>query len=215
VNNILCLTGVSLPPPEQHLVYDFGFAAEDIQLDRSLAAKLARLINKSDPAKEAFYFGKAMAKILAKELAVELRMRRIKAYLARDDVIAAAKTAFITGRLLLVSEGDSTLRTFVGFGLGRTEMRTQVQLFSGTGDASVLLTEATTTAKSNMKPGLPSMIGAGGAAGGLVEGAAVAGVTTISNEEFFAVSEADAKRTATALADWVADYYRQQGWLLP
>jgi hypothetical protein len=43
----------------------------------------------------------------------------------------------------------------------------------------------------------------------------VAGITTITSEEFYETVEADAKRTAAKLADWVADYYRQQGWLQP
>lgn len=204
-----------LPRPEQVLVYDFTVLPGDTRLDSGLGPKLNRLINRTDQSKEAMYLGKAFARILATNLAVELRMRGIKAYHGRDDTLPGDNTISIMGRFLRIDEGNSTLRTVIGFGLGGTEMQSYVRLLRATEGQTQLLAEAYTMANSNLKPGMPPMIAAGGAAGALVEVAAVAGITTISNERFFATAEADAKRTAVELADWVAHYYRQQGWLGP
>ena len=208
-------TDTRIAPPEQIVVYDFVFSPGDIKPDRSFGSKLTALINASDSSQEILYLGRAMASILSRELIIELRLRGIKAYRGRGDALPNVTASTIRGRLLSIDEGNGSMRTLVGFGLGRTETRTQVQLRSGVGEDALLLAEATTTAKSNLIPGLPSIIGAAGAGGAAWAGAALGGMTMIANERFFAANEADIKRTAKELADWVTDYYRQQGWLTP
>jgi len=204
-----------LPRPDRVLVHDFTVTPDDIQLDRGLGPMAARFINGTDPSKEVIYLGEAFAKVLATNLAVELRMRGIKTYPGSAYTTPEETTLSIKGRFLRIDEGNGTLRTLVGFGLGGTEMRTRVQLLHGIDGNTQLLAEAESTTKSNLKPGIAAMIGIGGGAGSLLAGATVAGITTIPSERFFATAEADAKRTAEKLADWVAEYYRRQGWIRP
>jgi hypothetical protein len=56
------------------------------------------------------------------------------------------------------------------------------------------------------------LFGCGAATGGLAVAGAIGGTTTIANEAVFATVQQDAKRTATQIADRIADYYRTQGW---
>ena len=207
-------TGV-LPPPELVWVYDFTVTADEIELDSGLGPRLARLIGETVPAQEKLRVGRALGKVLATNLATELRLRGIKARRANDQTEPEETAASIKGQLLRVDEGYGTLRTVVGFGFGGTELQTHAQLFHGAGGDTQLVAEADTRTKSSLVPGIPSIIGVGWAGGSIWGGAVVAGLTTVPSERFYATVEADAKRTAEKLADWVADYYRQQGWLRP
>ena len=196
-------------------VYDFTITPNEVDLDSGLGPQVAQLIGKTVPAKEKLRVGKALARLLSVNLATELRGRGIKARRANDQTEPEETAAFIKGRLVCVDEGNSALRTVLGFGFGRTGLKAHVQLFHGEDGDTQLVAEADTAAKSSFKPGIATMVGIGGAAGSLLGGAVVAGITTITSEEFYETVEADAKRTAAKLADWVADYYRQQGWLRP
>jgi hypothetical protein len=204
----------ALPRPDRVLVYDFVITPHEVELDRGLGPKLTRLINGTAQNREEIHLGRAIAKILSENLATELRMRGIKVCRNSSNILPGEIIASIKGRLLRVDEGNGTLRTLVGFGLGGTEIRTHVQFLHEADGNAQLLAEAETTTKSNLKPGITPIIGAG-ATTSLLAGAVVAGITTITSERFFATVEADAKRTAAELAEWVADYYRQQGWLGP
>ena len=74
----------------------------------------------------------------------------------------------------------------VGFGIAR-QVFTHVRIFQGTGLRLGLVAEADVATKSNLQSGL----------GPLLE-------DTV---------QADAKRTATEIAERIADYYRRQGWI--
>ncbi len=201
-----------LPPPDRVLVYDFAVTPDEVELDRGLVPKLTRLINGTVQREEKIHLGRAIAKILSENLATELRMRGIKAYRNSANILPGEIIVLIKGQLLRVDEGNGTLRTLVGFGLGGTKITTLVQFIYEAGDNAQLVAEAGTATRSNLKPGITPIIGAG-ATRSLLAGAVVAGITTITSERFYATVEADAKSTAAELAEWVADYYRQQGWL--
>jgi len=204
-----------LPQPDYVWVYDFAVMPDEVELDSALGVKLIRLINSTSSTEEKVRIGRALARVLSVNLATELRMRGIKARRASDVDPPEGTTIFIKGQFLRVDEGNGAFRTMVGFGLGGTEVQTHVQLFHGGDGDTRLVAEADTATKSSLKPGMPSMIGMGWVGGSILGGAVVGGLTTLTSEEFYETVEADAKRTAAKLAQWVADYYRQQGWRVP
>ena len=205
----------ALPRPAFVLVYDFAVTPDEIELDRGVGATLVRLNNPTMPAEEKLRVGRALARVLSAHLATELRLRGIKARRASGNNFAEETTASIKGQVLRVDEGNGTLRTVLGFGFGGTELRTHAQFFHGADGDTQLVAEADTATKTDLKPGIPSMIGVGWAAGSILGGAVAAGLTTLPSETFYATVEADAKRTAAKLAAWVAEYYSQQGWISP
>jgi len=207
-------TGV-LPPPEVVWVYDFTVTPSEVDLDSGLGPQVARLIGQTVPAKEKLRVGRALARMLANNLATELRGRGINARRANNQIEPDETAASLKGQLRRVDEGNSALRTLVGFGFGGTGLQAHAQLFHGGNGNAQLVAEAETATRSSLLPGIPTMVGIGGGAGSLLAGAVVASITTITSEEFYQTVEADAQRTAAKLADWLADYYRQQGWLGP
>ena len=110
------------------------------------------------------------------------------------------------------AQGDRTLRTMVGFGLGGSELRTRIHIYQGAGRSARLVAEGETSTQSGLKPGIGVMLPLGAAAGTAATAAVVSGSTTIASEAFFATVEADARHTAEAVAERIGDYYRRQGW---
>ncbi len=128
--------------------------------------------------------GKALARALSANLVSELRRRGIEADRAGESAAPGENTASIRGRFLPADGSDST-SNLVGFTLRGGQVRTRVQLFQGTGLKLQLVGEGETVTPSGLKPGT-----AGDAA-----------------------VDADAKRTAQVLAERIAGYYRQEGWI--
>jgi len=128
--------------------------------------------------------GKALTRALSANLVAELRSRGIEADRAGDGAAPGDRTASIRGRFLR-SDGGGNGTTTVGFALRDGQVRTRVQLFQGTGLKMQLVGEGETVTPSGLKPG-------------------AAGDATV---------DADAKRTAQVLAERIAGYYREEGWI--
>ncbi|HEU4345351.1 MAG TPA: DUF4410 domain-containing protein [Candidatus Binatia bacterium] len=129
--------------------------------------------------------GRAVAHALSVNLVRELRNLGIEAYRASETSPPGETTASIRGRFLRTDQGDSTSGTPVGFAFGR-EIRTHVQFYQGSGRNLQLVGEGEATTQSSVKPG------------------------TGATPDFV---EADAQRTARAVAERVASYYRREGWI--
>lgn len=128
--------------------------------------------------------GKALARAISANLVSELRSRGIEADRGTDAAPPGNSTASVRGRFLR-ADGRDTALTTVGFTLRDSQVRTRVQLVQGTGLSLQLVGEGETVTPSGLKPG---------AAGN-------------------AAVDADAKRTAQVLAERIAGYYRQEGWI--
>lgn len=127
--------------------------------------------------------GKALAQSISADLVSELRSRGIEAARAADSAPPGETTASVRGRFLRADGGDGTSNT-VGFTLRDSRVRTRVQLFQGTGLKLQLVGEGETVTPSGLRPGVAA-----------------------------ANIDADAKRIALALAERIAGYYRQEGWI--
>jgi hypothetical protein len=129
--------------------------------------------------------GRALAKALSEGLVKELDRRGIESSLASEGGRPGETTASIRGQFQSATSGE---RTGAGFTLTAKELRTRIQILQGSEHNLRLVAETEYTMHSTLRPGLPPE--------------SVAGAVN-----------ADASRAATALADRIADYYRQQGWI--
>jgi Domain of unknown function (DUF4410) len=176
--------------PDRVLVYDFAATPEGMESYPGEAGAVAQT-------EEEIFVGKALAKALTNSLVSELRSRDISAYRASEAAPPGAATASIQGRLMRIDE-RTRARPAAGFGFGGNRVGTHILIFQGAGGSFSLVAEADTETQTSLKPGMAA--GAGGA-------------TTAANQTFQAVVEADASRVAQAVADRIANYYRQQGWI--
>lgn len=129
--------------------------------------------------------GKALAQALSANLVTELASRAIEAERAGRTGTPGETTASVRGTFLRTDRSDSATSSPVGFALGGGQLRTRVQLLQGTGVKLQLVGEGQISTPSGLRPG-------------------AAAATTI---------DADAKRIAQMLAEQIAGYYRQEGWI--
>ena len=170
--------------PDRLLVYDFAVTPDELEIKGGLDPQASGGIGTEAQTREDIQVGQAFAKALTDSLVQELRNRGIEAYRATGAAPAGPNTASIKGRFLRTGQGVGN--TLIGFGLRGGQVRARIQIFQGTGVNLGLVAEAETVTPSSLKPGLGPMLGA--------------------------TVEADAKRTATEIAERIADYYRRQGW---
>ena len=197
--------------PDFILVNNFAVKPNEVMVDQGVgmvAAREAGLLNQTD---EEVKIGRIAAETMATKLVAALRDAGIKAYRAGDNVKPTTRTVIVGGRFLTVDQGNRTLRVAVGFGLGRTELRTQVVAYQN----RVKIAEAETSTGSAPQPGVAVSLGAGAVAGSVASAAVGAGTGATANEMFMSTVEADSQRTAKELAARIVKAYRNRGWLPP
>src|SRR5262245_16761032 len=118
----------------------------------------------------------------------------------------------IQGHFLRIDEGSAVKRFVVGFGVGATELRTQVEMFQVTDGGWQPITRFETVAEGARFPGA-----AFGIAGGAAAGAAVAGSAAVSSgvgavRELRASIDADARRTAEQIGKKFSELKFLQRW---
>ena len=205
----------SLPHPDQILVYDFAVSPDEIQLDRGISARIEDLINKTPRTGEERDVGRAVANALAMHLVEEIRALGLPAQRASGVAPAKGNILEIEGQFISIDEGNRTERVVIGLGAGRTDVKTYVQVFDARGGRRVIASEFETDARSGYKPGMAETMGVGAAAGHLGTSAAIGGALAAGSETFAANVEADAKRTAKAIAKQLEQFFVDQGWIQP
>ena len=197
--------------PDFIQVYNFAVKPDEVLVDQGVGLTVARdagLMNQTD---EEVQLGRIASQTLTTKLVAALRKEGIQAYRKGDNVRPTARTVILTGKFLAVDEGNRTLRTLVGFGLGHTQLRAQVVAYQN----HVKIAEAVTTTGSAPRPGVAVSLGTGAIAGSIGTAAISGGATTAAGELFMSTIEADSTHTANELATRIATAYRQRGWLPP
>jgi hypothetical protein len=145
-----------LSEPDRVLVRNFAVTRSEVELDAGIAPSLMRDVSGEVESAEALKVGHAAAEALADELVNQLVEKGIPAARADRTTPLKSTTAVVVGRFVTLDEGNQTVRTLIGFGLGGSEVRTQVRVHQG----GMLIAEADTSANSGYKPGAAVTLGA-------------------------------------------------------
>jgi hypothetical protein len=162
--------------------------------------------------------GRKVANSLSENLVKELRSYGILAERATDHPSKTDNVVFVKGRFLSIDEGNSTQRMIIGFGLGRSVVKAQGQVYSMRPQGPKLLSEFESEVKSGRKPGMGPMVGVGAAAGRAATSAVIAGGIGVVSEvgdklQFSASLEANTQKMAKELAEKGARFWVSRGWL--
>lgn len=196
-----------LSKPDVVVVNNFAVNAAEVKLDRGLMATAMRDAGNRSLSDEENKIGWIVADRLASSLVQELKSAGINA--VRGGTVQGTElTAYLNGEFVTIDQGDQTKRTWVGFGLGGSELRTRIQVLQN----GKLVAQGETATSSSMKPGMLVSLGAAGAVGSVVP-IVVGGVSVGITEGMLSAIEADAKRTAKEIAKTVQQGYKQRGWL--
>jgi hypothetical protein len=199
----------ALPKPDRVVVRNFAVTRREVELDAGIAPSMIRAVSGEVESSDAIHVGHAAADALADELVKQLNEKKILAVRGDRTTPVTSITAILVGQFRTLDEGNQTLRTLVGFGLGGSEVRAHAQVVQG----GVLIASADTTANSGTKPGAAVTLGVGAAAGTAATAAAVTAGTTTVSELFMTSVNAGARRTARENADTIEEAYEERGWL--
>jgi hypothetical protein len=198
-----------LPKPDRVLVRNYAFTRSEVELDGGLGPSLLRSVSGEATTQEERDAGQAASNALAEELVKQLQENGIPAERANRQTPYGPTTLMIAGQFVTLDEGNQTVRTVIGFGLGGSEVRTITKVFQG----GRLVAEGETVAKSGYKPGAGVTLGAGAAAGTAAVAAGVAAGTTTVSELMMTSVEVGARRSAREIADRIHQAYVERGWL--
>lgn len=205
----------AMPRPERVLVYDFSVSPQEVQLDRGLSAEMVEMAKGTPRTEQEIQLGQKAARALSDELVKRINAMGLPAQRIAGAPMNWANALLIEGQFLSIDEGNRTERVVIGLGAGRSDVEALVQVYQAQATQLVRLEEFSTSAKSGYKPGAAETMGMGAAAGTLAVSAAVTAGGAIASEALGVNVEADARRTASSVAEHLETYFREQGWIQP
>ncbi|MFM8459562.1 MAG: DUF4410 domain-containing protein [Planctomycetia bacterium] len=179
--------------PRLIFVSPFAVRAEVLHLGERSRAEKAQL-------------GAAISAGLASITASELQR-----YAAPSAVLTAGRspgagTWHIRGEILKVDQGSRALRTAIGFGIGRTQLRTRVTVTEIRADGPRTILTFRTTGSSGLEPGVAFGVVGGASAAKTAGGALLGSMAGVSS---------DMDRTAHEIAAVLSAYLSRNGLLSP
>lgn len=204
---------IAMARPQQVLVYDFAVAPDEVHLDRGVVGKAELKISGKTPSQLERIVGHQVAKQLALELAKQITAMGIPAQRAWGMPARWGNVVVVEGQLLSVNEGNEAERVVIGLSAGKSDVHAIAQLFAAMPTGLTLLEQFDSDMQSGFMPGMAETMGAG-AIGGHIAVAAAAGVVTHgAGEKLSSSVDAEAKRSADAIAKQLRPYFESHGWL--
>ncbi len=210
VENVQAERSVTLPRPGRIVVFDLDTGAADVRVGRSprnTARNMVGLyVNEPD------VLAAAVADALASKLVDDIKALGLSAERANQATPPGLNDLVVQGQFLKVDEGSQVRRFVIGFGVGATEIRTQVQMFQVTAEGWRPVKQFDTVAAGSRFPGAAFFIGGGAAAGAAVATSAMisSGVGTL--RELRASIDADAARTSEQITGKVSELSTANHW---
>lgn len=199
----------SMPRPARVVVFDFDTGASDVTVGtsprRSARNAVGLYVTEPDT------LAQAVADSLASQLVDALKASGFAAERAAKAAPPRANDLVIQGQFVQIDGGSATQRFVIGFGVGATELRTEVQVFQVGATGWQPVKQFDTVAAGSRFPGAAFFVGGGAIAGTAATSAMISsGVGTV--REVRASIDADARRTSEQIASKLAEVSKTQGW---
>jgi hypothetical protein len=208
-------TSAQLPRPDKVYIYNFAVSPDEITLDSGISGRVQEHINKTPRTEEERTIGHTVANALASNLVQKLQNLGIVGERVAGTPPHWGNILEIQGQFISIDEGNQAERVVIGLGIGRTDVKTFVQVLDARKGKRTIAIEFDADAKSGYKPGMAETMGAGAVAGHIGAAVAVGTGLAVGSEAFTANVEADAKRMAQNIAKQIGLFYVAQGWLPP
>jgi len=203
----------ALRKPDLILVYDFTGDASEVDLDRGIGSRLQEMASGASQTQQQIEVGRSAARTLSKELVQRLGEIGIPAQRAFGAPARWGNALVVEGQFVSIDEGNRTKRLVIGLGAGASHIQTNVQVYATAPGGLRQVQDFSTNVASGLKPGAAETMGVGAAAGTLATAAAISGAAGAGSELFSADVDAEAKRTAKAIAERMQTYFVEQGWI--
>jgi hypothetical protein len=209
VKNVQEDRSLTLPRPARVVVFDFTTGPADVQLLSSPRREAERALWLSQEQPD--LLAEAVADRLATRLVEDIRSLGLPTERVAGAAPPEVNDLVIEGDFVRIDEGSRVRRFVIGFGVGATELRTQVRVFQVTAEGWKPVQQFETVATGSRLPGAGFGTAAGAAAGTLAASAGIsAGLGVLG--ELRASIDADAGRTAEQIAGKVSALKTAQHW---
>lgn len=206
--------GGQLPRPEVVIVTDFLASPDTVKVDSGIGARLRNRLSGASPASQQAEDDRKVTAKITQILVAEINKLGLAAMAGNDPAMWRGSGRLIVGgEILSVDEGNRTRRNVIGLGAGKSEIQARADVYysGGAGEPRFLQSFAA-DAQSSRKPGAAETMGVGAATGRVAESAAVGAGTGVA---MGGDVDADSERMAKAMAEQLAAFFAQQGWIPP
>ena len=209
VENVERAEARTLPRPARVVVFDFATGAADVRVGTSPVRTARRAAGLS--VAEPDLLGEAVADTLASRLVEQITALGLPAERAAGADPPRLNDLVVLGQFVRIDEGSKTKRFVIGFGVGATELRTQVEVFQVTAAGWQPIKHFDTVATGSRLPGAGWFVAGGAIAGSVATSAAVSsGIGVL--RELRASIDADAARTAQEITSKFTELSSAQRW---
>jgi hypothetical protein len=209
VKNVQEFRAQPVPRPARIVVFDFYTGGTDVRLGTGPRRSVRRAVRPQ--VDEADLVAEAVADTLANRLVADIRALGLPAERATGTTLPGTNDLVIQGQFMRVDEGSQTQRFVIGFGLGATEVRTEVEIFQVTAEGWRPVKQFDAVATGARLPGAGWFV-AGGAVGGTVAASAMMSSGVGVLRELRASIDADAGRIAEQIARKVSELAAAHRW---
>jgi Domain of unknown function (DUF4410) len=208
-------TDAALPTPQIVVVDTFAASPDEVTLDQGLSTEVEEAIKAdrgTSRTEQELQAGRQVADAIADKLVVEIRDMGLRAERGSALPAGTQNATLIKGQLVSIDEGNRTERVLIGLGAGRSDVRTQVQVYDVTPAGSRLIDTIEVDAKSGLAPGMAETMGVGGLTGHLLVSTVVGGGLHVADEAIGANVVADADRASKGIAKQLSALFAREGW---
>lgn len=200
--------------PQTIYVRNFAVVAEDVKESHGVISQTERKFTSTPEEQRQMDIGHTAAKELSDQMAKDLRALGFVVVEQTGEVPQTGDVLLVEGQFISVDEGAAGRRIMIGFGVGKSTLDSQVQVYRITGDTRQKVLEFTTHADSGKLPGTALMMAAGAVATGGVSavGEAAAGGVAGGKAYMGRVSYL-ADKTADQANAYLSHYFAEQGWI--
>jgi Domain of unknown function (DUF4410) len=207
--------GEMMPRPQVVVVDTFAVSPDEVTLGEGLSTEIEEAIKArrgTSRTQQELQAGHQVANAIADKLVVEIQDMGLNAQRGSAVPAGTQNALLIKGQLVSIDEGNRTERLIIGLGAGRSDVRTQVQVYEVTPTGSRLVDTIEVDAKSGLTPGMAETMGVGGLTGHLVVATVVSGGVHVADEAVGANVVADADRASKGIAKQLSAMFAQEGW---
>ncbi len=200
-----------LPRPNHIWVYDFAATAAGVPANSTLARKFT--LEATPQTAQQIALGRRLGAEMAADLVRQIQKMGLPAARATGGETIEVNDLVIRGYLVSIRKGSAAGRVVIGFGVGRSELRTIVEGFQRTPQGLRELTFDTVRAEGSKTPGASVSV-AGLLATGYPFGLIISsGMGVYGEASGRSTVEGRARATAKEIAAELKNFFQQQGWL--
>ena len=201
---------IKAPRPARVLVYPFILDSRTVALDSSVLARRQAAASGSDPANTRANLASEITGTISRTLVDKINAMGLTAVAVPLGTKPNPGDVMIQGQIARADAGNEARRMVVGFGAGKSEVSTDVQVLLASAHGSpALLQSYDAQTTSGRAPGMGVGVAADRAA--LAVGAAVTGEQVGKRGDL----TTEARKQAENLADNIKDLFVKEGWVQP